>query len=113
MTARYKALDDSGSAAVVAIVGNGEIFVANAGDSRAILSVEPEPDTLRGVQISEDHKPDRPDEKARIESHGGKIKYHGVWRVNGNLALSRAFGDTTSKSRPFVIATPEVYHRRL
>ncbi|XP_047952618.1 protein phosphatase 2C 51-like, partial [Salvia hispanica] len=47
----------TGSTAVVAVVGEEEVVVANCGDSRAVLS--------RGgvaVQISDDHKPDRPDE---------------------------------------------------
>ena len=40
--------------------------------------------------FSEDHKPENPDENRRIYENGGFVRYR---RVNGNLALSRAFGD--------------------
>lgn len=61
-------------------------YLANTGDSRAILCRK------NGVveQISEDHKPNTPSEKQRIESNGGFVQYG---RTNGNLAMSRSFGD--------------------
>ena len=40
--------------------------------------------------MSEDHKPDNPGEKKRIESAGGMIA---DGRVKGSLNLSRALGD--------------------
>ncbi|KAL1531982.1 protein-serine/threonine phosphatase [Salvia divinorum] len=91
----------TGSTAVVAVVGEEEVVVANCGDSRAVLS--------RGgvaVQISDDHKPDRPDELERIEGCGGRvINWNGV-RVWGVLATSRSIGDKYLK--PYVITDPEV-----
>lgn len=41
----------------------------------------------------QDHKPNDPQEYARILAAGGFVRVHGVPRVNGNLALSRAIGD--------------------
>ena len=45
--------------------------------------------------LTTDHKPDHPKERARIERCGGKVEIAegGVARVNGNLAVSRGFGD--------------------
>jgi protein phosphatase 2C family protein 2/3 len=78
--------DPSGCTAVAALVThNGKIFVANAGDSRSVLSVQGE-----AKPLSFDHKPGNPVEKSRIHGAGGYIEYG---RVNGNLALSRALGD--------------------
>ena len=60
-------------------------YVANIGDSRAVLS--------RGGQVvplSFDHKPDLTEERNRIEKAGGFVK---EGRVNGTLSLSRSFGD--------------------
>ena len=44
------------------------------------------------VPLSEDHKPNRTDERQRIESAGGVVVWAGTWRVGGVLAVSRAFG---------------------
>ena len=45
--------------------------------------------------LTTDHKPDHPGEKSRIERCGGTVELAegGVARVNGNLAVSRGFGD--------------------
>ena len=63
-------------------------MVANAGDSRCVLS--------RGGQaldLSFDHKPEDEPELNRIEKAGGKVTPDG--RVNGGLNLSRAIGERT------------------
>ncbi|KAA0146519.1 hypothetical protein FNF29_07991 [Cafeteria roenbergensis] len=93
---------EDGTTAVAALVRGSDIWVANAGDSRAVLvrtdgSVRP---------LSLDHKPNRPDERDRILSTGGSVIHHGVWRVQGMLAVSRALGDRALK--PWVPPTPEI-----
>ncbi|KAL3499228.1 hypothetical protein ACH5RR_038321 [Cinchona calisaya] len=90
-----------GSTAVVVMVGSEELVVANCGDSRAVL--------CRGgvaMPLSNDHKPDRPDEKERVEAAGGRIINWDGCRVQGVLATSRSIGDQYLK--PYVIADPEV-----
>ncbi|KAI8639641.1 phosphatase 2C-like domain-containing protein [Parasitella parasitica] len=80
------AYDPSGCTAVVALLtDDNHIFVANAGDSRCIISIN-------GVAkpLSEDHKPTGNVEMERITKAGGFVEFG---RVNGNLALSRAIGD--------------------
>ena len=58
----------AGCTSVVAFVQNNEIWVANAGDSRAVLS-------RRGqaVELSYDHKPENEEEFARITRAGGYV----------------------------------------
>ena len=76
----------AGSAANVVLITKNEIYCANAGDCRAVLS-------KRGgktINLSDDHKPDNPGEKQRIERANGFVLEK---RVNGNLALSRSLGD--------------------
>ncbi|KAG6841987.1 hypothetical protein C0991_004478 [Blastosporella zonata] len=100
--------DTSGCTAVAALVtADGKIYVANAGDSRSVLSV-------KGLAkpLSFDHKPSNETEKARIHGAGGFIEYD---RVNGNLALSRAIGDFEFKKnyslgpeRQVITADPDV-----
>jgi len=59
-------------------------------------------------ELTKDHHPDREDERSRVEAAGGYvIEWAGVYRVNGELALSRAIGDLPFK-RYGVISTPEL-----
>jgi protein phosphatase 1L len=97
---------DDGSTAVSALIVNGNIYVANVGDSRCVLS-----QNGKAVAMSVDHKPNREDEKIRIQSLGGRIIYYGTWRVEGILALTRAIGD--KKLKRFITSVPEIKCRRI
>jgi len=78
-------LERSGSTCVVVLVTPSHIICANAGDSRAILSKKDEV-----LPLSFDHKPSNDVELTRIENDGGFVR---DGRVDGDLALSRSFGD--------------------
>ncbi|KAF8034972.1 hypothetical protein BT93_C1102 [Corymbia citriodora subsp. variegata] len=83
-----------GSTAVTAILlNNQKLWVANLGDSRAVLSRKG-----KAIQMTTDHEPSK--ERDSIENLGGFVtKMPGdVARVNGQLAVSRAFGDKGLKS---------------
>ncbi|XP_024444305.2 probable protein phosphatase 2C 58 isoform X1 [Populus trichocarpa] len=87
------ALGKGGSTAVTAILINGQkLVVANVGDSRAVMC-------KNGVakQLSVDHEPSR--EKGMIESRGGFVSNipGDVPRVDGQLAVARAFGNKSLK----------------
>jgi len=92
---------DDGSTAIAALLVNGTLYIANVGDSRAVLIANG-----RAVELSEDHKPNRADERMRIEGLGGRIIHYGTWRVEGILAVTRAVGDRRLKK--FITAEPEV-----
>eukprot|EP01071_Lankesteria_metandrocarpae_P009772 Lankesteria_metandrocarpae@DN5246_c0_g1_i1.p1 len=99
-----------GCAAVAVVILGKTLWCANCGDARVVLS-------RRGVavQLSKDHKPDRPDEQQRILMAGGFVKNR---RVLGRLAVSRAFGDADYKKlktgeAPLVVAVPEIRHEIL
>lgn len=47
-------------------------------------------------------------ERKRIREAGGFVSFHGVWRVAGILATSRALGDFPLKDRNLVIAKPDI-----
>ncbi|KAL2524955.1 putative protein phosphatase 2C 24 [Abeliophyllum distichum] len=81
--------------------GDDEVVVANCGDSRAVLCSGGVP-----VPLSSDHKPDRPDEKERVEAARGNIINWNGWRVEGVLATSRCLGNHYLK--PYVTPDPEV-----
>lgn len=65
------------------------------------------PGGLLVQELSEDHRPDRFDEKTRIEASGGFVTMGSVSRVNGQLAVSRSIGDTMFK-RYGVTSDPEI-----
>ena len=61
---------------------------------------------LAAQALSVDHKPNRLDERKRIENAGGVVVWAGTWRVGGVLAVSRAFGDRLLKR--YVVAMPDL-----
>ncbi|CAN4098725.1 unnamed protein product [Withania somnifera] len=90
-----------GSCCVTALIQKGNLVVSNAGDCRAVVS-------RRGLAeaLTSDHRPSRKDEKDRIEASGGYVDCcHGVWRIQGSLAVSRGIGDQYLKQ--WVTAEPE------
>ncbi|KAJ4977563.1 hypothetical protein NE237_008343 [Protea cynaroides] len=90
-----------GTCCVTALIRERDLVVSNAGDCRAVMS--------RGgiaEALTSDHKPSREDEKERIEALGGYVDLcHGVWRLQGSLAVSRGIGDRSLKQ--WVTAEPE------
>ncbi|ERN08813.1 probable protein phosphatase 2C 11 isoform X1 [Amborella trichopoda] len=97
---------DAGSTASTAVLLGDRLFVANVGDSRVVAC---RAGTVMPLSI--DHKPDRFDERRRIEDAGGFIIWAGTWRVGGVLAVSRAFGDRLLKQ--YVVAEPEIQEREI
>ncbi|CAD8095732.1 unnamed protein product [Paramecium primaurelia] len=111
----------SGSCAVVVLIIGDNCYVANVGDSRAVLSAA---SGRKAIALSHDHKPEL--EQDRIVKGGGSVyQTHGIneegiqilgpVRVNpGRLSVSRTFGDIEAKFERFggnpkvVIAEPEI-----
>lgn len=89
-----------GATAVVALVDNNMLYIANAGDARAVIAHK----EGKAEQLSYDHKANDPKEKERIEKQGGLVITIGIPRVQGVLAVARALGDAPLK--PLVTAEP-------
>eukprot|EP00755_Sulcionema_specki_P006315 Sspe_Gene.35118::Locus_17033_Transcript_2_2_Confidence_0.667_Length_1506::g.35118::m.35118/K04461/PPM1B, PP2CB; protein phosphatase 1B len=112
-------VDRTGSTGVIAAVAHGpdddyEIQICNVGDSRVLLGSCQSRD-CSGSQLTNDHKPWLDEETKRIQEAGGTVFYG---RVNGTLAISRAFGNNRFKQGPGgpskqqVTALPEVVTAR-
>ncbi|XP_051965812.1 protein phosphatase, Mg2+/Mn2+ dependent, 1Da [Xyrauchen texanus] len=110
----------SGTTASIVVIRHDRMYVAHVGDSAVVLGVQDDPSDgfIRAVEITQDHKPELPKERERIEGLGGSvIKKSGVNRVvwkrprlthNGPvrrstvidkipfLAVARALGDLWS-----------------
>ena len=110
----------SGTTAVVCLLKGDSLITAWTGDSRAVLAYEGEHGEMVATPLSDDHKPDHPDEKKRIIKAGGRVQSMQddgedvgparVWqkdRMSPGLAMSRSIGDTVAHSVG-VIAVPDV-----
>ncbi|KAL9923382.1 protein phosphatase 1L isoform X3 [Glossina fuscipes] len=102
--AAKKTTNIAGTTALIAIMQDSRLIVANVGDSRGVMC------NARGIAIplSFDHKPQQVRERKRIHDAGGFIAFRGVWRVAGILATSRALGDYPLKDKNLVIANPDI-----
>lgn len=85
---------DSGSTACLCLNIKDKYYMINLGDSRGLLICVNQ-NKFTTLVTTKDHKPEIYEEFQYIEQHGGNVeKEEGdVHRVNGNLAMSRAFGD--------------------
>ncbi|CAG9335687.1 unnamed protein product [Blepharisma stoltei] len=109
--------EKAGSCALVVLIVGKMCYIANLGDSRAVISAYK---GQQAISITRDHKPDDPEEQARIYQNGGSIYYnpnskHIIYRVSpGRLSVSRTIGDIDAKDpayggNPYVLsAIPEV-----
>lgn len=77
--------ETSGSTGLAACVIGGKLYIANAGDCRAVLSRKG-----KAIDLSIDQKPSSVGEMERIKNAGGFVE---DGYVNGLLGVSRAFGD--------------------
>lgn len=90
----------SGCTACVAIIRENQLIVANAGDSRCVISRKGQ-----AYNLSRDHKPDLEVERERILKAGGFIH---AGRINGSLNLARAIGDMEFKQNKFLPAEKQI-----
>ncbi|XP_017633358.2 LOW QUALITY PROTEIN: probable protein phosphatase 2C 27 [Gossypium arboreum] len=75
----------SGTTVLTAMIFGRSLLVANAGDSRAVLSWHG-----RAIEMSKDHRPCCMKERRRIEALGGFVD---DGYLNGQLGVTRALGD--------------------
>mmetsp|Transcript_103822 Transcript_103822/g.224069 ORF Transcript_103822/g.224069 Transcript_103822/m.224069 type:complete len:448 (+) Transcript_103822:3-1346(+) len=109
----------SGSTCVALYMRGNNYWIANCGDSRAVMARKvPDSTALTAVDLSRDHKPDDPLEMERIHNWGGFVSpapepglSARVWLDEKftmiGLAMARSIGDYAVKSVG-VVPTPEI-----
>jgi len=108
----------SGSTGILGVFKENILYCANVGDSRAVIGRADKNGKMYAFDISDDQKPDRPDEMARIIRYGGRVFDWGVsrvWRKDVDmpgLAMARSFGDQAAESVG-VFAEPEISRTEL
>ncbi|GJM94210.1 hypothetical protein PR202_ga10836 [Eleusine coracana subsp. coracana] len=97
-----------GCTAVIALIVRNKLFVANAGDCRAILNRAGKP-----LPMTRDHVASCPKERERVIKAGTDVKWQtDTWRVGAAaLQVTRSIGDDDLK--PAVTAQPEIIETAL
>jgi len=102
MTDRFYWNNSAGSTAGTVLIRGKTLYAAWAGDSMASMYIAND----KHVELIDPHKPGSQTEKARIERLGGFVSDEmGVARVNGAVAVSRAFGNIRHR---VIIPEPDV-----
>ncbi len=116
----------SGTTAIYCVKVGDTLFVANIGDSRCALGTAAAGGKVTAIGLSDDQKPENPEEKKRILAKGGRVEPlpglpgedcgpHRVWLKTVDvpgLAMSRSIGDKISQ-RVGVISVPEIKTHKL
>ncbi|ETE69257.1 Protein phosphatase 1D, partial [Ophiophagus hannah] len=73
----------SGTTASVVIIRGSKMYVAHVGDSGVVLGVQDDPkdEYVRAVEVTQDHKPELPKERQRIEGLGGRMRPSSIYKV--------------------------------
>mmetsp|Transcript_22346 Transcript_22346/g.51204 ORF Transcript_22346/g.51204 Transcript_22346/m.51204 type:complete len:665 (+) Transcript_22346:127-2121(+) len=125
--AERKKFEQVGSTALIALLhGNPKLgsalrlVLAHVGDSRGVLCR-----AGQAVAVSDDHRPDRLEEKKRVERAGGLVlNVRGAWRIAApanpkanskasrreyqGVSLTRSLGDLSFKQPNFLVADPDI-----
>ncbi|OVA13070.1 Protein phosphatase 2C (PP2C)-like domain [Macleaya cordata] len=126
-----------GSCCLVGVIWKGMLYVANVGDSRAIIGRLGRCNKIIAEQLTSDHNASMEEVRQELrslhpdDSHIVVLK-HGVWRVKGIIQVSRSIGDAYLKRpefsldpsfprfrlaeplrRPVLTAEPSIYTRAI
>jgi len=98
-----------GSCALIAVVKDNKLYVANAGDSKAVLLRKKDDNTYERIKVSKTFNANKKYEKERLKKQFPKEDDIVICRredekacyVKGNLMPTRAFGDLRLKHNEF------------
>ncbi|PON45328.1 Protein phosphatase [Trema orientale] len=95
-----------GSCCLVGVIWRGTLYVANLGDSRAVVGSLGKSNNIVAEQLTSDHNASREDVRQELrslhpdDSHIVVLK-NGVWRIKGIIQVSRSIGDAYLKRPEF------------
>ncbi|KAI5318615.1 PREDICTED: probable phosphatase 2C [Prunus dulcis] len=95
-----------GSCCLVGVIWRGTLYVANLGDSRAVIGSLGRSNKIVGEQLNKEHNASLEEVRQELrslhpnDSHIVVMK-HGVWRIKGIIQVSRSIGDAYLKRPEF------------
>jgi len=115
----------SGTTATICIhdFEKNKLTIAHVADSTCTICKKDKTTNkiVKAEVLTRDHKPELPDEKARIEKNGGRVVFdgyanHRIYAKNGRypgLNMSRCLGDLLGHADAGVSAEPEILEREI
>ncbi|RZC79159.1 hypothetical protein C5167_003480 [Papaver somniferum] len=124
-----------GSCCLVGVIWKGMLYIANLGDSRAVIGSLGRSNKIIAEQLTRDHNASLEEVRQELKSQHPDdsqivVLKHGVWRVKGIIQVSRSIGDAYLKrpefsldpsfprfrlteplGRPVLSAVPSIYTR--
>ncbi|KAJ1272400.1 hypothetical protein BS78_06G199300 [Paspalum vaginatum] len=97
-----------GSCCLVGIIWRGTLYLANLGDSRAVVGCLSGPNKIVAEQLTRDHNAGMEEIRQELKSlHPDDsqivVLKNGVWRIKGIIQVSRSIGDAYLKKREFAL----------
>ena len=91
-----------GSTALCALIRDQKVFIANAGDSKAIVVKKD-----GAIDLTKEHRASNQEEQLRVENMGGFVIVHkSRYLVQGSLQITRSIGD--QKYKQFISCEPDI-----
>nr|CAB3488048.1 unnamed protein product [Digitaria exilis] len=99
-----------GSCCLVGIIWRGTLYLANLGDSRAVVGCLNGPNKILAEQLTRDHNAGMEEIRQELKSlHPDDsqivVLKNGVWRIKGIIQVSRSIGDAYLKKKEFALDT--------
>lgn len=97
-----------GSCCLVGIIWRGTLYLANLGDSRAVVGCLDGSNRIFAEQLTRDHNASMEEIRQELRSlHPDDsqivVLKNGVWRIKGIIQVSRSIGDAYLKKREFAV----------
>ncbi|KAF8729224.1 hypothetical protein HU200_017808 [Digitaria exilis] len=106
-----------GSCCLVGVIWRGTLYVANLGDSRAVIGCLGRSNKIVAEPLTRDHNASMEEVRQELISRHPDdsqivVLKHGVWRIKGIIQVSRTIGDAYLKRREFAL-DPSITRFRL
>lgn len=95
-----------GSCCLVGVFWKGTLYIANLGDSRAVIGSLGRSNKITAEQLTRDHNASMEEVRQELRSRHPDdshivVMKHGVWRIKGIIQVSRSIGDAYLKRPEF------------